>query len=82
MKSGRQSGKVFYGWWIVAVVGIGVGLGYAPTAYSTFGIFLKSLSQEFNWSRTQVSLAATISLLVLSFSQPICGRLVVTSTNN
>lgn len=44
-KAGQKRGKVFYGWWIVLAAG--VGLFNAPIILSTFGVFLKPLSQEF-----------------------------------
>src|SRR5205823_8653870 len=73
MRNGR---KIFYGWWIVLVVGFGLSLGYVPIIGFTFSVFFKSLSQEFNWSRAEISLAFSLSLLVLSFSLPLAGRLV------
>lgn len=76
MSMAGRKGALFFGWWIVTVAAVGVGLGYAPIAYATFGLFLKSLTQEFGWSRTEISLASSISLGVLSFSQPIVGRLI------
>ncbi len=48
---GQKSGKVFYGWWIVVVAGIGLSVHAAPILIFTFGVFLKSFSQEFSWSR-------------------------------
>src|SRR4051812_37391705 len=54
---GQQSGTVFYGWWVVLAAGIGLALHAGPLIVPTFGVFLKPLSQEFGWSRTQLSLA-------------------------
>jgi MFS family permease len=67
---------VFYGWWIVGAVAVGLFLGYVPIIGFTFGVFFNSLKNEFNWSRAQISLAFSISLLALSISLPIAGRLV------
>ena len=67
---------MFHGWWIVVVAGIGLFMGYGPIVSFTFGVFLKPLSTEFGWSRAQLSLAFSLSLLVLSFALPIIGRLV------
>ena len=72
----QKSGKVFYGWWIVLVAGIGLSVHHAPIIGFTFGVFLKSLSQEFSWSRTQISLAFTLGTLGITLAAPFLGRLV------
>src|SRR5215510_10673692 len=77
MTTGRQKGgKVFYGWWIVLVAGIGLSVHSAPIMGFTLGVFLKSLSQEFSWSRAQISLAFTLSALGLTLAAPFLGWLV------
>ena len=62
-----KRGKAFYGWWVVLATGIGLLLGNTPIIVATFGVFLKSLSQEFAWSRTQISLAFFLSTDCISF---------------
>lgn len=69
-------GKIFYGWWIVLVAAIGLSVGYGPIVTFTFGVFFKPLSQEFGWDRAQVSLAFSLSLLVMSVGLPFVGRVV------
>ena len=44
--AGQKGRKVFYGWWIVLVTGIGLFLHYGPIIAFTFGVFLKPLNQE------------------------------------
>ncbi len=68
--------RIFFGWWIVLVAAVGLFMGYGPIVTFTFGVFFKPLSQEFGWSRTQVSSAFSLSLLVLSLVLPFIGRLV------
>ena len=51
-------------------------MGYVPVIGFSFGVFFKPLSEEFNWSRAEVSLAFSLSLLVLSTALPVVGRLV------
>jgi MFS family permease len=75
-RTGRPNGKIFYGWWIVLVAAVGLFMGYGPIVSFTFGVFFKPLSQEFGWSRAQVSLAFSLSLLVMSVAFPLVGRLV------
>jgi sugar phosphate permease len=74
--SKQKSGKVFYGWWVVLASGIGLALHYGPIIVPTFGVFLKPLSQEFGWSRTQISLAFSLSTLGVTLTVPFIGRLV------
>jgi MFS family permease len=74
--TGQRSGKVFYGWWIVLVAGVALSVHSAPTMAFTLGVFLKSLSQEFSWSRTQISLAFTLGALGMTLAAPFLGWLV------
>src|SRR5262245_48877805 len=77
MTTARQkSGKVFHGWWVVLVAGIGLSVSHAPIISFTSGVFLKSLSQEFRWSRTQISLAFTLGALGMTLAAPLFGWLV------
>jgi MFS family permease len=68
--------RIFFGWWIVLVAAVGLCMGYGLIVSFTFGVFFKPLSQEFNWNRSQVSLAFSLSLLVMSLVFPLVGRLV------
>ena len=74
--SEQKNGKVFYGWWIVLVAAIGLSVHAAPILFFTFGVFLKSFSQEFNWSRGQASLAVSLLNLGVTVAAPFLGRLV------
>src|SRR6185369_2571297 len=68
--------KIFYGWWVVVTAGIGSFMSYGPIIAFTFGVFIKPLSEEFGWSRTDISLGFSLSLFMLSGMAPIVGRLV------
>ena len=72
----QASGKVFYGWWVVLAAGVGLALHAGPLIVPTFGVFLKPLSQEFGWSRTQISLAFSLFTLGATVTLPLIGRLV------
>ena len=67
---------VYRGWWVVLVSGVGLMLHYGPVISGTFGVFLKPLSEEFGWSRAEISLGFSLSTLVLSAALPIVGRLL------
>jgi MFS family permease len=71
-----QQGKIFYGWFIAAVAAIGLFMGYVPIIGFSFSVFFKPISEEFHWSRAEISLGFSLSLLVLSAALPIVGRLV------
>ena len=61
----------YYGWYIVvvcvflALVTIGV--------RGSFGVFIIPMSQDFGWSRTSISLAAILGILVNGATQPFLG---------
>jgi len=42
---------------------------------STFGVFIKPMEAEFGWSRTSLSVAAALSLLVFGMVAPLVGRM-------
>ncbi|CAN5772404.1 MFS transporter [soil metagenome] len=72
----RQQGRIFHGWWVVLVAGIGLFFCYIPMVSFTFGLFAEPLIREFNWSRTGISLAFSISLIAMCLAMPVVGRLV------
>ena len=74
--SGELSPGVFYGWWVVVASGIGLALCFGPIIVATFGVFFKSLSQEFGWSRAQISLAFSLAMVANTVAVPFIGRLV------
>lgn len=56
---GRNSGKVFFGWWMVLAAGV-IGLwGYGSGLYS-FGALFKPLYEEFGWTRAEISGAGAL----------------------
>ena len=67
--------KFFYGWWIVVVAAIGLGLGYAPIIVYSFSVFIKPLTQDLHSNRASISLAFTLANLMTSISSPLVGRL-------
>lgn len=54
----------------------GVMVGFGSLFISTFGIFLKPVASDMGWSRTQMSLAFTISVFSVAITAPIIGRLL------
>lgn len=74
--TGQKDGKIFYGWWVVLAAGIGASMSYGPIIAFTFGVFIKPLQEEFGWSRADISLGFSLSLLMLSVTAPFVGQLV------
>ena len=65
---------VFYGWYIVATC---IFVAFVTNgARNSFGIFVLPMSEEFEWSRGTISLAAALGFLVNGFTQPFMGRLL------
>jgi hypothetical protein len=58
------------------VAGIGLFMGYGAVISFTFGVFSNPLAKEFNWSRTEISLAYSLSLIVYCLATPLLGRLI------
>ena len=65
---------VYQGW--VVVIAVMLALAVSSGGRFLFGIVLKPVSEEFGWSRTELSLAITISVIALSVLQPLVGILV------
>lgn len=65
---------IHYGWVMVAItltlVLITAGVRSAP------GVLIRPLEQDFGWSRGQISLALSLSLLTYGFGGPLSGKLV------
>lgn len=71
-----RGGRFFPGWWMVLVAASGMAVGYGPVIIFTFSVFLSALSQEFAWSRTELSFAYSLAMLGMSGVLPFVGRLV------
>lgn len=69
----KENTKSFYGWWIVAAsfvsLFVSIGIGFFP-----FGVFFKYLITEFHWSRTNLSLAYSLSSFISALAGPLMGR--------
>ena len=75
MPSNKKQTKVFYGWWIVSAcfffsLYIGGGVFYGFTA------IFEPIADEFGWSYTQISLAASLRGLEIGLLAPFVGLLV------
>ena len=73
----RVDQKIFYGWWVVAS-GFVLLFLFAGAGFYSFSIFIKPLEEHFGWSRSAISLAMSIYLLVHGVCGPFVGHLVET----
>ncbi|MDY7018538.1 MAG: MFS transporter [Chloroflexota bacterium] len=65
--------RIFYGWWVVAAAAM-VAFASCGIGYYSFAIFLKPIEAEFGWSRTALSGAMSLLLLVSGLLSPLVGR--------
>ena len=70
-KSGRG---IFWGWYVVAGAFLLHAVGYG--ARYSFGIFVQPLTAENGWSRTVISLAASLNMLFFAAGGIVAGRLL------
>ncbi len=62
-----------YGW-VIVIISIFALMAYAPVVY-TFGVFLRPLTEEFNWDRGALSAAFSAKLLIGGLLSILAGRL-------
>lgn len=68
-----KQNKLFYGWFVVAGAVL-VSFGVAGGQFS-FGVFLKPMTEEFNWSRGTLSLAFATTFMLSGLLRPVAGYL-------
>ena len=69
----KNEGRIHYAW---VVLGVMVVVMIAANGLrSVFGVFIKPMEAEFGWSRTSLSVAAALSLLLFGAVSPFAGRL-------
>lgn len=66
--------KIYYGWVIVAISFLM--LLMTSGIVMSFGVFMKSLVEEFSWDRTAVSLAVATFMIVQGFLSPLVGGFI------
>ncbi|MEN6466014.1 MAG: MFS transporter [Syntrophaceae bacterium] len=65
---------VFWGWYVIAGAFLILSINYG--ARYSFGVFVKPLCDEYGWSRSVVSLGASINMFVYSTCAIVLGRIV------
>ncbi|MFB3925399.1 MAG: MFS transporter [Syntrophales bacterium] len=65
---------IFWGWFVVAGAFFVLGINYG--ARYCFGVFIIPMSQEYGWSRSVISLAASLNMFVYAVCAIFVGRLL------
>jgi MFS family permease len=68
--------RVTRGWVIVMTSVLGITVSFGSLVIFTFGVFLKPLGAQFGWSHAEISLAFTLTALMVAVFSPFIGRLV------
>ena len=71
----RISKRIYYGWLIVAASG-GMEFANAATAIGILTIFVIPFTEEFGWSRTEISAVTSVGAILGASIAPFSGRLV------
>jgi MFS family permease len=66
----RRGGTVLFG----AFIGSGVGL--ASMVYYSTGIWIRPWQEEFGWTRAEIGLQQSLSVIVMMLLAPLAGRLI------
>ena len=67
--------RIYYGWLIVVTAGA-VEFGNAASSITVLTIFVIPMTNEFGWSRTEISGATSIGALLGATIAPLTGRIV------
>ncbi len=70
----KSKTPVFWGWYIVAAAFFVLAINYGSRY--CFGVFVKPLAQEYGWSRSVISLGASLNMLIYSTCAVVVGRMV------
>ena len=71
-----KDNRIFYGWWILLAATIGLAVSPAPIAFYSIGVLMQPLSEAYGWSRSEISLAATLLTAAIVLTTPVIGILV------
>ena len=75
MRLNQKPPNIFYGWWIVGACFL-ISLYTGGAIVFGFTAFFEPIANEFGWSYTQISLAASLRGVELGLLAPIAGLLV------
>ena len=67
-----RKNQIHYGW--IVLIAVAVVMFAGSGVRSSFGVFIRPMEEEFGWSRTQLSLVASLSLFLYGAVGPFVGR--------
>src|SRR5688572_9403811 len=67
---------IFYGWWIVGAVTVGLALSPGPIAFYSLGVLMPALRATYGWNQEQISLAVTVMTVATFLTMPLIGAAV------
>lgn len=70
----EKKNKFFYGWWIVLVAFLSIGITYGTKG--AFGVIQLSMLKDLGWSRAQVAGALSANMFIYALVVPFTGRLI------
>ena len=71
----RGRGGIYYGWWLLGWSVFAVAIA-AGISFWSFGLYVAPLEAEFGWSRAELTLGFSISLLIGGMAAFFVGRFV------
>lgn len=71
----KDKGKIFYGYWVLLAVTVGIFI-YAGFGLYSFSFFVKPINAELGWDRSIITLGFTIWSLSMGLVSPCIGGLV------
>lgn len=72
----QQESELALHWPVLVAAFVGLLFSSGPLIVYSFGVFFQPLSAEFNWSRTEIAGALTVSQLSLAAAGPVHGYLI------
>jgi MFS family permease len=71
----RRLGNIYHGWWVLAAATVIHGTT-GGVSFWAFGLYIQPLESDFDWSRSEVSLGFSASMLASGACAPFLGRWV------
>lgn len=71
-----QTNEFQRGWSVLLGAFIGSGVGLASMVYYSTGIWIRPWQEEFGWTRAEIGLQQSISVIVMMLLAPLAGRLI------
>jgi predicted MFS family arabinose efflux permease len=64
------------GWRVLTAAFIGIGVSLVSLPFYSAGIWIRPWQEDFGWTRTEISLATTIGILVMIIVAPLAGIII------